>query len=106
MPRTIPRPRDVYATSIYWKEALAPSLKKLNLTFEEIYMVAELHKYEMYIGFIRTSQQGISIWVSVFVTFVKRKADITIDSPVSEEEMMSWDEGRFLLDKRPFILTQ
>ena len=105
MPRIL-RPHDAYATTVYWKGALEPSLKKLGLTFEEIYVVAELDKYEHYIGFVRTSKRGISVWVSVFVTFIKRKVDISLDSPVSEEEMMSWNEGKFLLDKRPFILTQ
>ena len=100
------RPSDAYATTIYWKEALEPSLKRFNLKFEEIYIVAELDKYEHYIGFVRTSKQSTSVWISVFVTFTKRRADLSFQLPISEDEMMSWDEGRFLLDKRPFILTQ
>ena len=102
-----PKPSDRYATSIFWKEALEPTISSLDQTFEEIYLVAELDKYSMYIAFVRTSTKirGDTRWICIIVTFRRGKATFTIDSSVDEAEMLSWDEGRLLLDKRPFILT-
>ena len=47
------RIQEEFSKGYYWIEVLEPSLKEINLKFQQFLLVAALIPYESYIGFIR-----------------------------------------------------